>query len=411
VTGTSNHDRPQTPPPVREEAAPVTPPAPPAEVRHTVPLPLHRPGPAPGEPADPARNRDTESIPVLRRPRHGRSDGTAAPGPAPEEDAPAAGRNAGTTPPAGPAPLSTADAVPSGADPAVPSGVDPAVPSGVDPAVLSSADAALGTESQAGFEILTGHTTITPASAPAQPNADHPVSPAAAPVPPGPTPPVSAADSPTVAAPRERATWLDPVAEPRPVQYAEWPAPTMRMGRPAGYDAPVVTPPRPADRLPRNPATSLPLLVLLALLAAFFGWVSAEPLWLAVGHGTPGTVTVAHCSGPPLVQRCQGTFTGGDFTVADVAVLGVPSGSRAEGTRLPARMVDRSAGRAHASFGGLGLHLRWSLGLTLVFLCGLGIAWATGATRLETRRNRTQAILISLGCPLTLTLGFLIAAW
>ncbi|MDR7324198.1 MULTISPECIES: hypothetical protein [Catenuloplanes] len=327
---------------------------------------------------------------------------------------------------------------------------------------LSSADAALGSESQAGFEIVAGAggaDTVPPA--PAQPSADRPISPAptghrgkpvriepvriepARPEPariepariepariepapvesaglasagfrsaafegarPGPVVP-PAPDRAPVAAPRERATWLSPAAD-RADADAAWPSLGMRMGRPSAVEPP---PRRPGTRLPRNPATGLPLLVVLALLTAFFAWVSAEPLWLAVGHGTPGTATVTRCSGPTLAQRCEGTFVSAHFTAEDVAVLGVPSGSRAAGTRLPARMVDEGAGRAHASFHGLGLHLRWSLGLALIFLCGFGIVWATGATRLETRRSRTRAIMISLGAPLTLLLGFLIAAW
>ena len=46
-----------------------------------------------------------------------------------------------------------------------------------------------------------------------------------------------------------------------------------------GAGAPSRTPPPP------RPLPGLAALVLLSLVAAFFAWVSAEPFWLAVGHG------------------------------------------------------------------------------------------------------------------------------
>ena len=74
-------------------------------------------------------------------------------------------------------------------------------------------------------------------------------------------------------------------------------------GRPA--------PPRaPAGRPHAAPALAgaIPALVRAgAWSAAFFGWVSAEPFWLAVGHGHAGTATVvAECrpaAGPTLRRR------------------------------------------------------------------------------------------------------------
>ena len=51
---------------------------------------------------------------------------------------------------------------------------------------------------------------------------------------------------------------------------------------------------------------------------------------------------------------------------------------------------------------------RW---VALVVLCGLGIAWATGAGRLETPRARLTAYAMSVGGPLVLAAGVLAVAW
>lgn len=168
---------------------------------------------------------------------------------------------------------------------------------------------------------------------------------------------------------------------------------------------------RPA-RQPRRTGPALVALVLLSLVASFFGWVSAEPLWLAAGHGDRGTATIDRCVGSGIGQRCTGRFTaerGGSAT--GVALLGVPGHQRRPGTALPARMVDRDSRQAYVGEDGLVLHVRWATGLALVLLCGAGIAWASGAARLENRRARRRAILISLAGPLLLALGFLAAAW
>ncbi|WP_262287178.1 hypothetical protein [Micromonospora sp. MA102] len=167
---------------------------------------------------------------------------------------------------------------------------------------------------------------------------------------------------------------------------------------------------RPAR--PPDPVAGLSVLLSLSLLAAFFAWVSAGPLWLAVGHGTSGTAVITDCSGGGLTQRCRGFFLadGERFLAHGVRVSGVPADRTATGSMLPARMTGPAAGTAYAD-SGAGRHLRWLLGLLLVAGCAAGIARWTGATRLPERRHRRWAVGAALAGPLLITLGFLAAAW
>ena len=183
----------------------------------------------------------------------------------------------------------------------------------------------------------------------------------------------------------------------------------------AAAPAPVrpATPPRQKRRDPRRPGSGLPALLALGLIATFFSWVSAEPFWLAVGHGHAGTATVTQCTGSGVSQRCAGSFTpvGGETVVRGVALLGVEPGQRATGTAAEARMVSAGSRQAYVGDTGLLMHLRWTLGFLLVLLCGLGIAGLTGAGRLETARARRTARLMSLGGPLLLLGGFLFVTY
>ncbi|HET6212655.1 MAG TPA: hypothetical protein VFE14_07255 [Micromonosporaceae bacterium] len=163
---------------------------------------------------------------------------------------------------------------------------------------------------------------------------------------------------------------------------------------------------------PRRAGPALTALVLLSLLAAFFAWVSVEPLWLAVGHGDRGTATVTTCSGSGVGRRCVGEFTAADgqFTVNQVAMLGVDTGERHAGATVVARMV---SAQSRTSYSGdrISLHLRWVLGLLLIIACGLGIALATGAARLDGRQARLGAFVISFTAPLLIAIGFLAASF
>ena len=163
----------------------------------------------------------------------------------------------------------------------------------------------------------------------------------------------------------------------------------------------------------RRPARPLFALITLALLATFFAWVSAEPFWLAVGHGAPGYATTTACRGSGVTQRCAGRFDAADgsFAVARVTLLGVADDKRASGAVTPARMVSAGSSTAYLGDTGLLVHLRWMLGFALVLICGYGIASLTGARRLDDARARRLMILASLAAPAVLLAGFLFAAY
>ncbi|GAA2549380.1 hypothetical protein GCM10010435_18960 [Winogradskya consettensis] len=172
-------------------------------------------------------------------------------------------------------------------------------------------------------------------------------------------------------------------------------------------------PPKRPPRDPRHPVGGLVALLALGLVAAFFSWVSAEPFWLAVGHGREGTATVSQCTGSGVTQRCTGSFTAanGSYKAENIALLGVKAGQRTVGSVGQARMVSMTSRQAYVGETSLLVHLRWTLAFVLVMLCGLGIAALTGARRLETAQARRGAVLLSLTGPLLLLAGFLIATY
>jgi len=153
-------------------------------------------------------------------------------------------------------------------------------------------------------------------------------------------------------------------------------------------------------------------LVLLALVATFFGWVSIEPFWLALGRGTDGTATVQRCEGSGTTTRCEGRFAPaeGRWPASTVDLSGVREESRRRGAEVPARMLDQDARSAYTG-PVWGLHLRWGLGLALVLACGMGIAAATrpGALRGRARARAALRTLSVLG-PLLLFAGLLSSA-
>lgn len=167
--------------------------------------------------------------------------------------------------------------------------------------------------------------------------------------------------------------------------------------------------PPPANR----PATALCSLVLLSLLAAFFSWVSAEPFWLAVGHGDAGYATTARCHGDGLTQRCTGRFTtaDGSIIVPRITLLGISGERRQPGAVSPARIVSPDSGQVYTATTEVLPHLRWGLGFLLVLACGYGIARSTGARRLPSRPARRGAVIASFLGPILLLGGFLAAAY
>ncbi|MFD0595677.1 hypothetical protein ACFQZ4_27950 [Catellatospora coxensis] len=230
---------------------------------------------------------------------------------------------------------------------------------------------------------------------PAPPGAHRPVAAGAA------QPPAAGYSAPTEA-------FTMPVQE---VPRESWIDPRLRGGRRARpEDAPKRKRARP-PRAPRRTAVAMPLLILFALVAAFFSWVSAEPLWLAMGHGKTGTLTVTSCAGSGLLQRCVGEFAtpARDFTAVPVDVFGPPG--QAEGLSAPARIVGANSHRAYVTNGTGGLHLRWIVGLSIVLLCSIAIVFATGALRLPERRERLAAAGLAFAGPFLITIGFLAATF
>ena len=221
---------------------------------------------------------------------------------------------------------------------------------------------------------------------------------------------------PTV--PLERGPIDTPPSDPRTAKIENSPFWLDRPG--ATFELPAERPAHAAIRTHRDrrPARRMRLsahvsLVALALVAAFFGWVSAEPFWLATGHGDTGTATVTECTGTGVTQRCTGQFTARDgrFTISRITLLGVPAAQRAPGEMAPARMVSPDSRQVYVGGTGTLMHLRWVLGFALVLICGYAVAGVTGARRLETAKARRAAVLLSLAGPVALLAGFLIAAY
>ncbi|MFV2017544.1 hypothetical protein [Micromonospora sp. LOL_023] len=216
----------------------------------------------------------------------------------------------------------------------------------------------------------------------------------------------------------------EPAADEDLVPESE--VPPAPAGAPTSAPAPAAAPARvvPVGRTPprqvparrrrpaRRPATGLSWILVVCAAAAFLGWVSAEPLWLAVGRGTAGTATVTGCTGEGLRQRCLGVFvshTG--LTVDPVRLLGVPPADEAADDRFPARMLHHERDTAYVDPDQVVLHLRWVVGWALILLLGVLLVWGSGARRLATAPARRGATLVALAAPTLLGAGFLITGW
>ncbi|WP_412540598.1 hypothetical protein R8Z50_33165 [Longispora sp. K20-0274] len=213
---------------------------------------------------------------------------------------------------------------------------------------------------------------------------------------------ITAGDDAEALAPPAQRMRPESAPEPPEVDHAFWPDTSNAAAPPQRAR---IKPPKDY----RRPALGLPLLVVFALCAAFFAWVSAEPFWLALGHGDRGTLTVTECAGSGLAARCEGRFAATGFSVEKAALAGTADDEHHTGDQLTAVMVSGTSKFAYAG-DATGLHLRWAIGFGLLLLCGAGIAWATGALRLH-GRARVTVLLLSLGAPLLLLLGNLALTW
>jgi hypothetical protein len=205
----------------------------------------------------------------------------------------------------------------------------------------------------------------------------------------------------------------DPFAwtERTPARAEEWPPPALRVMREA-RDARRSSPPlrqrRPRrTRPPRGPLAGLTAMLLLGLLAGFFAWTSAEPFWLDMGHGTHGTAEITSCQGDGLLRRCLADFAApGREPVDGARVMGVEEGPGAE---VAAEMLP--GGRIVYAGTESGLRVRWAAGLGLIALCGIVLAWLTGAWRFGRLRHRLTAWTLTALAPLVLGAAIILAAY
>lgn len=249
-----------------------------------------------------------------------------------------------------------------------------------------------------------------------------------APPPPAPSPPVSSPPVPSPeAAAADAASDLDPVSWPdgedappigvlagfptTPDDDDEaWPAGSLKPPMQRRFRPMVATGGRRPPKHPRKPALGLTGLLFFALVSAFLSWYAAGPIWLSLGHGQPGVATVVSCPVNGLSRRCADFVAEDNAFTARVALLGPVGTRQAVGTRLPAQMVNADASTAYVG-DGTSLYRRWGPSVALLVLCGFGIAWATGASRLPRTSARWTARLASLIAPALLLAGMLAATY
>ncbi|MFD0582586.1 hypothetical protein [Dactylosporangium darangshiense] len=168
--------------------------------------------------------------------------------------------------------------------------------------------------------------------------------------------------------------------------------------------------PPPAKRViraPRGPLAGLGAMMIVALLAGFFAWTSAEPFWMDMGHGVRGTAEVTACEGSGVLRRCVADFAApGRETVDGAQLMGLDA---APGTSVDAEMVP--GGRIAYAGNPSGLRVRWATGLGLIVLCGIVLAWLTGGWRFDRLRDRLTAWGLTALAPLVLGAGIVLAAY
>ncbi|MGI5247173.1 hypothetical protein [Dactylosporangium sp. CA-139066] len=191
----------------------------------------------------------------------------------------------------------------------------------------------------------------------------------------------------------------------------QWPPPSMRVLREARDErrsAPARPQRRPRrTRPPRGPLAGLSAMLLLGLLAGFFAWTSAEPFWLDMGHRVRGTAEITACQGDGVLRRCLADFAApGREPVDGARVLGLDGGP---GASVAAEMVP--GGRTVYAGNESGLRVRWAAGLGLIALCGILLAWLTGAWRFGRFRDRLIAWTLTALAPLVLGAAIVAAAY
>ena len=133
---------------------------------------------------------------------------------------------------------------------------------------------------------------------------------------------------------------------------------------------------RPTVRAPTKSLVAVPALLALLVTGTFVAGLSAEPFWLAFGHGHSGTATVVE--GP---ARCRATFVAADgsFSTSTVDLVNTDTSGCVVGSTCR-RAWSRPARPAPSPPTRSGCGLRWLVGAGLLLLLGLLIAWSTGAS-------------------------------
>jgi hypothetical protein len=191
----------------------------------------------------------------------------------------------------------------------------------------------------------------------------------------------------------------------------EWPPRAMRaMREPRDArrsSAPRRTHRRRRTRPARGPLAGLSAMLLVALLAGFFAWTSAEPFWLDMGHGVRGTAQVTSCKDSGVLRRCLAEFAAaGREPVPGARLMGLEADP---GDSVAAVMVP--GGRIAYAGAPSGLRVRWAAGIGLVVLCGIALAWLTGAWRFARLRDRLTAWTLTAAAPLTLAAAIVLASY